>query len=462
MPIAFLIGLAAATWPGPDGADARGIVARLSSPRWDEREEAAKEIELLGEEALPALIEAADSRDLVLRGRAAALIDAVEGRRLARPTLVSLDFRSKPLGQIIAEISRISGVTLILEPENDPRVRGKTVTVQADGPIPLWEALDQLSVAGRLRIDPGLNPMMRQRQIFLNGQGQRRRVLNGSEIVLRASDDATIVAPTSVSGAFRVSLLGLKLNRNRNFVRTPETAGQPEATAQFTAQIQARAEPRLTLASLDEPRLIEATDDRGQSLLGEIPQAPATPPMHAGFDEMARVSPLTLTLRYPESPGKTIASLRGSFRALVVGRRADPLVIPLADAVGKTFSGDPVSVAIHGVRFGPDGRQTTIDLSLSQPMGVGAFQPIHNRSDLRASLRPPPSARGQFEFYDAAGRLCHVVDLGGLNMGYNPGGRTSLSFQTPDGVGPPTEARYFGATWASVEVPFAFRDVPMP
>jgi hypothetical protein len=31
-----------------------------------------------------------------------------------------------------------------------------------------------------------------------------------------------------------------------------------------------------------------------------------------------------------------------------------------------------------------------------------------------------------------------------------------------DGVGPPVQVRYHGLVWATLDVPFAFHDLPMP
>ncbi|MDB5351707.1 MAG: hypothetical protein JWN86_2954 [Planctomycetota bacterium] len=458
MPIALMICLATLAWAA---ADAENAVARLSSSKAAERATALAEIERLGEAALPALAVAANSRDLMLRAQAAALMDSIEGRRLIRPTLVALDFRDLPLASAVDSISQRSGMTLVLDPENDPRWKTKSVTIQAPQPVPLWDALDRLAKAGGLRLDPPANPWMRQRQVFFNAQGQRRRLSSGNELIFRP-DDGAVPAPTSDSGAFRVSIVGIRLNRNRSFIRTLETIGQPAATSQFTAQFMVRSEPRLTLASLDQPRLDEAVDDLGQSLLSSEP-SPVVVNLNRGFDEnLMRVTPIILSLKYPESPGRTITRLRGSVRALVVGRRPDPLVFPLAGSIGKTFGAEGISIQLHQIRQAQDGRETSVELTLNMPGGLGMNPGMHNLSDPRSVLRPPPSARGQIDFLDTKGRLCQTIDLGLVGMGYASSGRTSLTIQPPEGVGPPVEARYFAATWASILVPFEFHNIPMP
>src|SRR4029079_1538376 len=135
--------------------------------------------------------------------------------------------------------------------------------------------------------------------------------------------------------------------------------------------------------------------------------------------------------------------------------------IPLEGSVGKTFAAGSVSVVVQGVRPGNDGREVGVDLGCDRG-GPGGAAPMYNPVDPRAGLRSPPAAWGQVEFYDAQGRLCQAVDLANSGLGMGMANPLRLQIQPPEGVGPPTEARYFPATWATVEVPFLFRDVPMP
>ena len=110
---------------GRAGAGGRrpALVAGLSAPRRADRERAAKRLEALGEAARPALLEAAESNDLELRARAAAVLDAIEGRAIGRPTPVTLDFRDVPLAEVVDLVSERSGLGLVLEPGSDPSAR---------------------------------------------------------------------------------------------------------------------------------------------------------------------------------------------------------------------------------------------------------------------------------------------------------------------------------------------------
>lgn len=444
---------------GTAPADSPAFVAKLVSPRSAEREAAEARVEELGEAAIPALVKATESSDLELRHRAAFFLDKIEGSRLARPTVVALDFRSKSIKEITESIGAAAGVTIVLEPDGDVRFRSKTITLQDAQPVPLWTAIDRLCGEAALRLEPPVPPWIRQRQMAALGNpgGLRRRVSTGNELTLRILDSPGL-SPTSDSGAFRIGLAGLVLDRTRTFVRSQQNPTQPDTTTIFTIAVQVRAEPRLTIAAVEEPRLLEAIDDRGQSLLGPMTN-PINHRVPRGMDEFSRNQPLVFSLKYPDEPGKRISRLRGSVRVQVVGRRDDPIIVPLAEADGKTFSSSSASLTVQSSRPGGVGRETALDFSLE---GTDVARPAMNAFDVRAGLRPPPSAWGQIEFLDAKGRTCFIADLGGNNAGFGVANQRKISFITQDPAGPPVEARYYGALWAGVEVPFEFRDIPMP
>src|SRR4051812_11580173 len=85
-------------------SDPSALVAQLGSARYARREAAASALEKLGRQALPALRSARDVKDPEIRSRASALITRIEGGLLTKPTLVTLDYRDRPLGEVIRSI----------------------------------------------------------------------------------------------------------------------------------------------------------------------------------------------------------------------------------------------------------------------------------------------------------------------------------------------------------------------
>ncbi len=458
----ILLSLAAA--PPADVPDVADLVAKLTSPRTSERAAAEARLAALGEVAMPALREARESPDLERRMRAAALMDAIDGGALVRPSVVRLDFRERTIAEVVEALAERTGRQLALEPENDPRWKARRITLVADEPVTFWKAIDALSKAAGLRPGSAVETWNARRRF--NGMGQaRRRALTGQELLLRP-DDPSPAAPTFDSGAFRFSLTALRLDRFRDFVQAARGVGGPADSARFSVQFSVQPEPGVQLARVGEVRVIEAVDDRGNSLQEAGPAPPPSGPPGPGMvwqngnvNGNAPSGVMSVPLTYPDGTAKSLARLRGTVRLTVVGRRRDSLVIPLPakdrgpEAVGR--SGE-VSLTIHSVKTGPNGRGTTVDLTLTSPDEVGQ----NFGYDPRAILRPPPTARGQITFVDARGRTCLVVDLNGNAAGQ--GQRSQFWIDAPEGTGPPEEARYSGATWATIDVPFSFANVPMP
>jgi hypothetical protein len=446
--------LAAALAPGDEPAV---LVERLGSTRSGERRAAAEALERMGPEALPALRAARDSNDLVVRAEAAALLDAIEAGPLTRPTLVTLDFRERPIVEVVEAIEARTGQGLVVGPEGDPRWRTRRIDLEAMEPLPFWSAIDRLCRAGGLRVEPGPEGLV-MRPRFGFGGGPRRRLLTGSEVAL-TPDDGRASPPTSDFGPFRILLLGLRLHRDHVFARVPGVAAGPAISERFAAQLLALAEPRLALARAGEPTVLEALDDLGQSLVPG-PETSGPAPVGRIVEGGARPAAFELRLRYPDRAGRTIKRLRGTFPAAISGRLPDPLVIPLAGSLGKTFRAEDASIVIHEVKPGPNGQGTTVDLTIGAPAASqpGAGFGIPNGPG--PGLRPPPSSQPQLEFVDARGRVCQGFAL--TSYGLASGARRTLNIAPVDSAGAPVEVRYYRLAWTTLDVPFEFHDVPMP
>jgi hypothetical protein len=91
-------------------------IKQLGSDREDVRAEAESALERRGREVLPLLRVATDSRDAVVRARALALIEKIEGAQMMRPTMVALDFNDRPVAEVVETIQRRSGLPIELFP----------------------------------------------------------------------------------------------------------------------------------------------------------------------------------------------------------------------------------------------------------------------------------------------------------------------------------------------------------
>src|SRR4051812_6127992 len=140
-PAALVIALAG--WAAADESPARvaGLIAKLGSPRYAEREAASRALDGLGEAALEPLRAAFKSEDAEVRHRAALLADGIEQRlanaRLLAPGFVTLDFTATPLPEAVAALKRQTGLDI----QVSDAVGRRAVTVVSK-PLPAWEALE--------------------------------------------------------------------------------------------------------------------------------------------------------------------------------------------------------------------------------------------------------------------------------------------------------------------------------
>lgn len=232
------------------------------------------------------------------------------------PTMVRLDFEDKPLAEIVDLLSRRGPNRVEIAP--DPQARGffarpdaakrpapppPTFRVVEPEALPFWEAMDRLGRATATRATVG--PWGKDDHVtlwkaipgrgFATNDGAARVTLDA--VSYRR---AVTYAPWFYPGPGR-----LAIERPRLGDRTT-----------FTASLTLVLEPRLKIRGVEGITTVEATDDRGRSLL--IPgEAGLRPTIHDTLPSSA--VHLAVPLRLPDEPGATIKRLRGTIRLLATG-----------------------------------------------------------------------------------------------------------------------------------------------
>jgi hypothetical protein len=243
--------------------------------------------------------------------------------------------------------------------------------------------------------------------------------------------------------------------------------GAPKAAANdtFMVQMMIMAEPRLIFSASQELKLVEATDDRGQSLIRpEAAQAQRTSAYY-GYS-MSAFTQMPIYLVYPDQPGKTIRTLRGVLPVSVAARRADPLVVPLKnEMVGKSFKSSDLSLTLNEIKVdqATNPPRTTVDITL-RPLAP-SVDPVAppGMEMMRSGFRGPNMFQNQLEVVDADGKILQAHPIATPN-GQPQADEVRMNVMlTPfAGAGTPAQLRYYSLTHAAVDVTFEFQDIPMP
>jgi hypothetical protein len=210
-------------------------------------------------------------------------------------------------------------------------------------------------------------------------------------------------------------------------------------------------------------QVLEAIDDAGNSLV----QSPSDAhPRRLITSRIARQYggtsgqqlQLVVPLQRPDSPGGTIKVLKGVVPILVASRRPEPLIVPIADAMGKSFENRETAVVIHAIRKNPNQTQTTIELtirSVEESIPIFHADPDNPEDSFEPRIDIP---HHQIDVVDTQGRLLpwfqtsHNPEISKMSMTLN---------QFVPGIDP-KEIRIYFLTKAVTNVPFEFRDIRMP
>ncbi len=137
-------------------------VQNLSHPKFAEREAADKKLRQIGADALPALKDQLEKRDLEAQARARRIIAAIDeqsiGARLLAAPRIRLQFDNITVVDAIKTVNTQTGFQFTL---NDPtRAIDKRRITLDTGEVPLWEALEQFFKASGLTeaIIPAIPP----------------------------------------------------------------------------------------------------------------------------------------------------------------------------------------------------------------------------------------------------------------------------------------------------------------
>ena len=317
------------------------------------------------------------------------------------------------------------------------------MTVQATGPLPFWEAVDRLGLAGHVRDDPGPH------------RDDWGRNVGPPTIYLVAGDPPAL---TAYAGPLRIHLFATHRHRDVDFAVEGAPRDLQRRSTTVTVEVQAFAEPGRFLNANGLPRL-ETVDEQGRAISPQ-PSGGGEQAQRGGNSWLipGRISLLHwhVPLGLPDESVRSPLKLRGVLPVVITSRRPDPLVIPLDGAAGKTFREGPRVVRIEKIS-GQGPRTTAVELSLKEDV-IPA-----NRT--RISLGRETDYIGDFladrlEFADAEGHPLRRLLLPGHSALAKYDEIQVRTFVSS--AAPLARLRVYRLHRLATEVPFEFAEVPSP
>ena len=352
------------------------LVQRLGSGSFAQRERAAKELDRLGELALPALEAATRGGDVETQRRAASLLRRIEERTLAdtllKPTPTRFQFKDTTIRSALLEIEKQTALKLRWPNEEWTR---RKITVDT-GTLPFWQAWATFCKQAGVHESPLL------RRFFVNADDTNAFVINDGKTPESSAADAR--------QSMRVQLHPMPAQELRS---NPCYFG-----------IEVRAEPRLQLLGVSAITLDSLTRVPGNLSIGDRAE------LEESFAPLLAKPGSAFKLAGPYVIDGEWHSIRsdGKFTARVVWKRPALKIDRLADAVGKTFTGrDGVTVEVRAATFNEAG-ELSLKLHVAKLDGLRDADlgpaTARTRSGVVTLLGPADIALAQLELHDAAGK----------------------------------------------------------
>jgi hypothetical protein len=290
--------------------------------------------------------------------------------------------------------------------------------------------------------------------------------------------------PVSDHGPFRVQLDGISFQgRYRQLHLKPASntepgpnLGEDDAGNSFI-KAHVNVEPRMLLKNAGKLKNLTAEDDLGQSLIPSDPLGKQDD-FEFGFTPAA-LTLAQIPLAQDKKGGRRIKILRGVAPVAVGGLRAEPIVIPLLGAEGKRFQGDDTVVIVRSVTKRPAAERFVIEPVKPDGKIEEAKTRPNERMAVLLTIRPtdpkaaaPDVCEEQFTVVDTASNVWTATPriMTGTGPEVHGSAVDCVLFFSDNNLAPmpwPRDLkgvalRYREMTVVPVDVPFEFKDVPLP
>jgi len=393
------------------------LIEQLGSKSFPVRERATKALRERGVAALPAVRKALESKDEEVRKRAEGLIPAMEIDDALMPKRVSLKVVDANLTTIFADLQKQTGYTF----STVGKVTAGKRTIDLKD-TPFWEALEKLTTADE-KIAVAMPP--------INSRSVRREA-------------PLSLAPANNRGPFRVEAAWFHEDRDIDLSKIANPA-EKQRDSRLTLSLTVLAEPRITFLKIGAAKVEEAVDSDGKSLL-EVDQ-PGNQPISAPGRSTFRGESLTYSdvrLQRAGESAKSLKLVRGTIPVkMILIRKPYVVTNKILQSVGTKFVAGTDGLEITRVTNQGGG---SVEVEISVPRQQNSDERWYDR----------------FELEDDAGNRFQSQGSGSRSDGR--GYWISKYFGSPFNkkVGPPTKLILDQWIIHEFNIPFEFRDLPMP
>jgi hypothetical protein len=468
------------------------LVTQLGSKQYAQREQASRELDALGSDALAVLRKALKSSDLEVRRRAQALVQKIEKRletaKLLTPRTLRLVYKETPLAQAVADFAKKSGFAIELKP-GEPTLDQRKVTLDT-GDTTFWKAFDQFcSAAGLVESAPPAAKKINgggsytSSIVIIGGNAARtpRDVLNpdGADKLrkLVLTDGKPAALPTDYRDSLRIRVL------------PPGTPiqGEKEVPGEVLLALEVTPEPALHWQKVIGVRLQRATDDQGQTLAQRLTLEELTPPGANNVIGRKGVVIVNGQVITPEDDRPKGNPQQIPVR-LALGEEEATLLKELTGTIAAQVQGPPQTLAVVDNILKAEGQ--TIKGTAGSSIKVVEVSHKKNEVKLRVRVKPPPDGTdrtpqpfGQtilingrpvgggneesltaanFALLDKKGRPFQVVRALDTGLGLGSVQELELTYRPQVGQTEPVQLVFRGRRTAVIDVPFTLKNVPLP
>jgi hypothetical protein len=422
--VVLLLGVAWAQLP-PAEPSTEKLIEQLGSRSYREREAASRALESRGDSTLEPMRKAATTtKNPETRWRLQALITRLERSQILSPKRVTLNVNNQPIGDAINEIAKQTGYAIQYQGNN----RNHPVSYEFRN-RPFWDVIDRICMDGGLMLQHN----------------------EPAGFVLYQND--SVWPYVCRSGPFKMVANSFYYTRTVTLGGLPRNPAQQQSrheSLQFSFNIQ--SEPKLPMMQVHAPKLLEAVDDRGQSLV--MPAQNGQETVYYGHNGYRTLNYSTqVPLAPPAKEARMLRILRGSLPVqLLAEQRPDIIVDDILKVKNKKFTGTDAEIHIDEIK------DTNNKTSFSVKMT------IRNLSKNAAQdYSWTNSVHQRLELLDAKGNKYH-------SHGYNwenssPTNVTATFMFGSNGVasiGPPSRLVFNMWSLMQHQIEFEFRDLPLP